>query len=238
MTDILDDRLVALAKRFETKDFINDDPSQFMHRYSDPLQQERAAFIAASLSYGSRKQFIPKIDFLLQKDTLLGDGCMLADNDECFYRLHTNRMVNRFLSVMDEIWAEYGSLGGMMRKNNVHTALDAVTLITSYFAQRNASHLVPKNSKSSCKRVCMFLRWMVRDNSPVDLGLWSDFIDKDSLIIPLDTHVIQEARRLGLLTSATGSMNTALKLSKRMKEFFPGDPTRGDYALFGLGVAE
>ena len=82
----------------------------------------------------------------------------------------------------------------------------------------------------------MFLRWMVRDNSPVDLGLWSDLIDKSTLIIPMDTHVLQEAERLGLITSKCTSMSAAMKLSQKLSEIWPDDPTKGDFALFGLGV--
>ena len=82
----------------------------------------------------------------------------------------------------------------------------------------------------------MFLRWMVRDNSPVDLGLWNDIIDKRTLIIPMDTHVVQEAMRLGLLKSKSTSMSNAMKLSNRLRDIFPEDPLKGDFALFGLGV--
>ena len=77
---------------------------------------------------------------------------------------------------------------------------------------------------------------MVRDGSPVDLGLWSSFIDKRSLIIPMDTHVLQEANRLGLITSKTASMAAARKLTARLAEIFPDDPLKGDFALFGYGV--
>jgi len=224
------ERLIALAEKYETADFIKDDPSQFMHRYSTSQEQERAAFIAAALSYGSRKQFIPKIQYIL-------DGGIIPDNDDCFYRLHTNRMVHRFLEVTDRIYAEYGSILGMMKANDVHTGIDAVKLITGYFADKGASDLIPKNTQSACKRVCMFLRWMVRDNSPVDLGLWSNQIDKSTLIMPMDTHVLQEAEKLGLIKSRSGSMSTAIKLTNKIKEIFPSDPLKADFALFGLGVS-
>ena len=82
----------------------------------------------------------------------------------------------------------------------------------------------------------MYLRWMVRDNSPVDLGLWKDFIDKRTLIMPLDTHVIQESMKLKLLDNKTSSMKTAMNLTEKMKEIFPDDPLKGDFALFGYGV--
>jgi len=221
--------LIALAEKYETADFLPADPSQFMHRYSTQKEQERAAFIAAALSYGSRKQFLPKIDMILS-------GKAIPDNDECFYRMHTNRMIRKFLSVIDGIEAEHGSLGEWMMAHKVHTGMEALTLITSHFAAYGASDLIPKNTQSSCKRLCMFLRWMVRDNSPVDLGLWANQIDKRTLIMPMDTHVLQEATKLGLISSKTGSMATARKLTNRLKEIFPDDPLKGDFALFGLGV--
>jgi uncharacterized protein (TIGR02757 family) len=82
----------------------------------------------------------------------------------------------------------------------------------------------------------MFLRWMVRDNSPVDLGLWSSFVDKRTLIMPMDTHVVSEAVKLNLLTSRCASMNAARRLTEAMREVFPTDPLKGDFALFGYGV--
>ena len=82
----------------------------------------------------------------------------------------------------------------------------------------------------------MFLRWMVRDDSPVDLGLWKDIIDKRTLIIPMDTHVMQEANRLGLISCKTASMSSAIKLTNKLREIFPDDPLKGDFALFGVGV--
>ena len=84
----------------------------------------------------------------------------------------------------------------------------------------------------------MFLRWMVRQNSPVDLGIWN-WYPQSELLIPLDVHVMQEGIRLGLLPkNATASKKTAEILTKKMAEIFPGDPVRGDFALFGLGVDE
>ena len=77
---------------------------------------------------------------------------------------------------------------------------------------------------------------MVRQNSPVDLGLWKWYPQAD-LLIPLDVHVMQETQKLGLLPpKATASRKTAIQLTKQMEQFFPGDPARADYALFGLGV--
>ena len=98
------------------------------------------------------------------------------------------------------------------------------------------SAIVPKGRTSANKRIHMFLRWMVRRNSTVDLGFW-DWADPASLLIPLDIHVMQEAAKLGLIPEcATASRKTAELLTSALAEVFPGDPCRGDFALFGLGV--
>jgi uncharacterized protein (TIGR02757 family) len=77
---------------------------------------------------------------------------------------------------------------------------------------------------------------MVRDNSPVDLGLWAEKIPRTSLIMPMDTHVLTEAGKLGLVQSRTASMAAARRLTAKMAEIFPDDPLKGDFALFGYGV--
>ena len=79
---------------------------------------------------------------------------------------------------------------------------------------------------------------MVRDNSPVDYGLWSDWFDKASLIVPLDVHVLRQARNLGLVRSNAGTMRTALEITARLAAVFPGDPCKGDFALYGLGAGK
>ena len=96
--------------------------------------------------------------------------------------------------------------------------------------------IVPKNTQSACKRVCLFLRWMVRSNSPVDLGLWADFIDRRTLIMPLDTHVLRQSRNFGLIEGCSATMSMAQKLTAALTEVFPEDPLKGDFALFGYGV--
>ena len=82
----------------------------------------------------------------------------------------------------------------------------------------------------------MYLRWMVRRNSPVDLGLWNWYSPAD-LILPLDTHVIQESIRLGLIPEkSSATLKTARAVTNSLKEIWQDDPCKGDFALFGLGV--
>lgn len=250
--------LKSLAAKYENKEFLIGDPSWFMHQVAGDSNKEFLAFIASALSYGSRKQFLPKIQYLLDdihSCTNKSEGSNMPSdlvaqwllsgryskvvpcNDECFYRLYSNRTFYMFLKALADIIREYGSLKELVRrKASTRKAIDAIEVITSEFYERESMGVIPKNTTSSCKRVCMFLRWMVRDKSPVDLGIWSDIIDRQSLIIPMDTHVVQEAIRLGLTTSKATTMSAAIKLTETIKEAFPEDPLLGDFALFGLGV--
>ncbi len=232
------------AERYETEDFIKGDPSWFMHQVEGDWNKEVTAFLASCLSYGNRKQFMPKIQFFL--DVSHGDvynwvlkGCFkndIPDNDkQCFYRLYTQHTMFVLLDALRQMLEKYGSIGNFV-KSKATDCLSAVDAITGYFSGKGIKTIIPKDASSACKRICMFIRWMVRDNSPVDLGLWSGFIDKRTLIIPMDTHVLQEARRFGLISNKNVSMSVALKLTQKLAEIFPDDPTKGDFALFGYGV--
>lgn len=243
MSDI-NQLLIRYAAQYETADFLPQDPSWFMHQVEGTENKEVTAFIASSLSYGSRKQFMPKIQALL--DMANGDmydwisnGRFIKDipddADKCFYRLYSCHVMYLFFKALQVMLKQYGSIGTFIREQATD-GLSAIKAITGYFAACNIETIIPKSTTSACKRLCMFLRWMVRDGSPVDLGLWSSFIDKRTLIIPLDTHVLQEAYKLGLIESKTASISTAIKLTKRLAEVFPDDPLKGDFALFGYGV--
>ena len=164
------ERLKELAEKYETRDFLNGDPSWFMHQVEGKLNQETFAFIASCLSYGSRKQFFPKIQYILDcsegnvyewvKEGRFEDN--IPDNETCYYRLYTNSLMNNFLRAYRELILEYNSLGEYLSRNSVKTGIQAIEMITSYFSSHGIKVIVPKDSKSSCKRVCMFLRWMVR----------------------------------------------------------------------------
>lgn len=236
-------RIIALADKYETADFLKADPSCFMHCVEGADNREAMAFIASCLSYGSRRQFFPKIQSLL--DASHGDvhrwvqsgawRTAVPDTAGCFYRLYTFHDMCCLLAAYEMMLGEYGRMKEYVRLNAA-TGAEAVLAICRYFAAHGASKVVPRNAVSACKRVCMFLRWMVRTGSPVDLGLWQDIIDRRTLIMPLDTHVLQEACAMGLLSSRTASMSAARRLTEAMLEVFPDDPLRADFALFGLGV--
>ena len=233
------------AERFENKDFIEGDPSWFMHQVKGDDNQETMAFIAQAVSYGSRKQFMPKIKMLLDHSggevyKWVADGAfndIVRRASACCYRLYSSEMLKSLRTAYRRMISEYGSMGGFLHSHS-HDTLSAIEALTSYFSAKGSKGIVPLNAKSSCKRLCMFLRWMVRDNSPVDLGLWSGFIDRKTLIMPLDVHVMRQSVGFGLLKAKTATMSTAIRLTDVMRQIFPDDPLKGDFALFGLGVTQ
>lgn len=244
-------KLLPLVNKYEVLDFLNGDPSWFMHQVIGERNQETIAFIASCLSYGSRNVFMPRIQYLLdcsrnEPYEWIKSGKYKLDipnDDTCFYRLYTNAMMYNLFNALQAMYEMYGDMKNFIRCHTGHNddnyqleAIEAIEAICHYFQEQEAVRIVPKNASSSCKRVCMFLRWMVRTDSPVDLGIWSDLIRLRSLIMPLDTHVIQQSLQLGLITSKTTSMSVARKLTDKLLEIFPDDPLKADFALFGYGV--
>lgn len=236
----LKNKLHRLADRYEVPGFTEEDPSQFLRWYEPDSGRgtvsdvEAASFIAAMLAFGNRKQFIPKIrQILTTADSSSGSiskwltsGAYKKDfpaGTAKFYRFYSFDDMQVFFGELACILKESGTLGEYFKNKDLSTIFPK-------------SAIVPKGRTSANKRVHMFLRWMVRRNSPVDLGLWT-WADPASLIIPLDTHVMQEAVNLGLIPpTAAASRKTAERLTAALAEVFPGDPCRGDFALFGLGV--
>lgn len=206
------EELRLLAEKYETIEFLQGDPSWFMHQVKGRKNQETMAFIASCLSYGNRKAFCAKLQNILsfthgEPYKWVKEGAFLydiPDDTKSFYRLYSNKMMRGFLVALQEMFNNYGSLREYIYQYTKasHTkpiykaaAFSAIEALCYYFSAYGFMGIIPQNTTSSCKRLCMFLRWMVRDHSAVDLGIWSDFIDKKTLIIPLDTHVLQQSMR-------------------------------------------
>lgn len=244
--------LVELAARYETKGFLLKDPSQFMHRFDEAVEQELIAFIAANLAFGRREQILKHVELILSdmNNSKLKPSqwivkqkykLFFAQGNKSFYRMFTHDSMILFFDVLKMMIEKSGSLGEFVKTQCNTQACDVPLCqqIASFFPAD--CNLIPHTKESSCKRINMFLRWMVRDNSPVDLGLWK-WIDKKMLLMPMDTHVMQQACELeflnrtssGKIPSAT--MKNCIMLTNRLKEFFPEDPVKADFALFGYGV--
>ena len=249
--DGLESKLVSLANKYEIPSFCNDDPSQFLCWYKKSTADiEAASFLAAMLAFGSRTQFIPKIRQILEAadkasgsiSAWLKTGTYKKDfpkGSKKFYRFYSYDDMQIFFDELAAILTTSKTMGEYFKTRWKEASSRQPTPHLSDIIGQGfpKSKIVPKGKSSANKRTHMFLRWMVRQNSPVDLGLWKWYPQAD-LLIPLDVHVMQEAQKLGLLpANATSSRKTAITLTKKMDEVFPGDPARADFALFGLGVA-
>ena len=237
------------AAKYETADFFQggSDPSCFMHEVAaakGDANREATAFVASAFSFGSIGQFVPKVRGIVQLasgdvDGWIRSGAFLRHvppGGKSFYRFVTYSNLRSFLSAYRALMNAHGTLGEYVRAHGDGTGLGAVKAICAAFRGSDSGYLVPVDATSACKRVCMFLRWMVRGPSPVDLGLWKGFIDRRTLVVPLDTHVLAQAVELGLATSRNASMHAALRLTESLAEAFPDDPLKGDFALFGHGL--
>ena len=242
----LAEKLRRLAAAYETEAFMVDDPVGCVGGGCTcaGAGYETAAFVAAALSYGSRKQFLPKIRWLFERAGGDVHGWVLsgewkptfrADDGYSFYRVFSCGAMHGFLAELQGILLRHGSLGTCLQEAGVRDGPGAVEALVAAFGGR-AAPIVPKDTTSACKRLCLFLRWMVRDGSPVDSGLWSGWIDKRTLLVPLDVHVLRQAERLHLVRSRSATMRTAERLTARLAEVFPDDPCKGDFALYGLGA--
>ena len=142
------------------------------------------------------------------------------------FQLRFNQAVEEFNAIYDETSKNGGKLSKLQRP----ILADVVSAAFPH------ASIVPKGKNTANKRIHMFLRWMVRSGSPVDLGFWSWYSPAE-LLIPLDVHVMEEGIRLGALPeNARATRKTAIQLTQSLKEIWPTDPCKGDFALFGLGV--
>jgi len=260
MNEEMINQLRVLADKYETEDFIKKDPSQFMHNYSDVINQEIAAFVAANLAFGRRDQILLHVNQILQEagyspyDWIMKESYtkMFVLGDKSFYRMYTHNSMLSFFDTIKNMLNTSGSIGEHLHKRWIDSCNSEYDLVKGYTNKPLLCHvisrefssdcnLIPHTVESSSKKLNMLIRWMVRDSSPVDLGLWT-WYDKKDLLIPLDTHVMQEATRFELIAKTkTGkiqgaTIKTAIALTDVLREAFQDDPVRGDFALFGLGV--
>lgn len=253
----LTEKLKILAEKYENPQFIIADPVQFPHRFTNTNDREVMAFIASSLAFGKRSQILNHIELIckdFEKKSVSPSQWIkekqyesfFPENDSSFYRVFTNKNLRKMCAVLNSILKENETLGEFFLKEyKKNPEMPLYQTVRKPFCGENkeCGSLIPYTKQSCCKRLQLFLRWMVRSDSPVDFGLWQ-WYDKKNLIMPLDVHVLQESERLGLFGNPGNSLNTkpaatiktAEKLTAIMSQIWPEDPLKGDYALFGLGV--
>ncbi len=240
-----------LAEKYENTDFIKDDPIQFPHKYDKTKEDcEISGFISSLLAYGNRKVFIKKLNELFTNiaqdepyNFILNfeQGALKDFN----YRFGTTEDFNEIFKVLRTLYEKDGGLETLFKYGYENPVNDNMFIpVTDYFYSRfsketsqGAYFMIPNPRKGGAmKRMCMYLRWMVR-KGPVDFGIWN-FMKPSELLIPLDTHVARLSREMGLLTRKANDFKSVLEITSNLKKFNPEDPVKYDFAMFGYGVNE
>lgn len=247
----IEELLNSEARRINNPDFIERDPVQFPRRFSKLEDIELVSFLASMIAWGNRKMIckdIEKMLFIMDNspyDYMIDKGYEDLDPRMNIHRTFFAEHLQHFLRGMREIYSKYGSLDAFAKANKVGKeeapAWKLVELINQVLESANGntcSRCLPLNLKNSAlKRVNMALRWLVRDDGIVDIGVWKS-IPKRKLYIPLDVHVGNVSRELGLLTRKANDRKSVEELTEVLRGLNPEDPAIYDFALFGIGIGE
>jgi uncharacterized protein (TIGR02757 family) len=242
------------VQEYNQPDFITLDPVSIPHRFSKKQDIEIAGFIAATLAWGQRKTIINKcLELLAMMDNAPYDFIINHQESDLkpFLRFK-HRTFNDidtlyFIYFFTEFYQKHASLEEAFCMGWNDSADVMETLLSNFHdrffqeadaPQRTRKHVATPRRKAACKRINMFLRWMVRqDKQGVDFGIWKK-IKPYQLICPCDLHVDRVARKLGLISRKQTDWLTAMELTRNLRKFDPQDPVKYDFALFGLGVSE
>ncbi|UCS95506.1 TIGR02757 family protein [Echinicola marina] len=250
----LKDFLEEKTAFYNQPDFITLDPISIPHRFSRKQDIEIAGFFAATLAWGQRKTIINKCLELMEMMDNAPYDFMLnhKESDLKPFLDFKHRTFNDidtlwFISFFKDFFSHHESLEEAFVlgwRNEADIMGELLSNFHEFFfkdpnaPQRSRKHVATPKRKAACKRINMFLRWMVRrDDKGVDFGIW-DKIKPFQLICPCDLHVDRVARKLGLIERKQTDWLTALELTERLRGFDPDDPVKYDFALFGLGVEE
>ncbi len=242
------------AARYNTPDFIASDPISIPHRFSRLQDIEIMGLWTAVLAWGQRKTIINKANELVERMDGAPYDFILHHVPEERQRLmdfkHRTFQTTDTLYFLEFLQDYYRRHDTLEMAFAAHLSPGDITVekaLTGFHEQffslpdapsRTTKHIATPARRSSCKRLNMFLRWMVRrDAQGVDFGLWSQ-IRSSQLVIPLDVHVERVSRRMGLLQRPQTDWQAALELTENLRRYDAEDPVRYDFALFGIGVLE
>jgi uncharacterized protein (TIGR02757 family) len=251
-TEALGVFLDAKVRQYNRPGFIEADPISIPHRFSRLQDIEISGFWAAMLAWGQRRTILNKCDELLARM----DGAPYdfvrhhQEHDRRRFLDFKHRTFNAtdtlyFLEFFQQYYRTHDTLetafSQYLHPDDATTERALAGFHTQFFSlpdapPRTRKHVATPARKSSCKRLNMFLRWMVRrDSAGVDFGCWTR-IRPNQLVCPCDVHVERVARYLGLIQRRPTDWLTAVELTDALRRFDPADPVKYDFALFGLGV--
>lgn len=242
------------VKKVEKPSYLEDDPILFMHTFEEKEDQILAGFFAALFAWGRRDIVINKTAELLERmgnkpaDFIRG----FTENDIKVFEGFKHRTfkpidIYWLVKILQTILLKHNSFENFwsycynqsieQNRNLIAVFNEEFFALCPEVTQRTRKHISNPEKNSSSKRLYLYLKWAIRSESPVDLGLM-DFMPASELMIPLDVHVARQARKLGLLTRTYNDWKAVVELTQSLRELDPQDPTKYDYALFGLGVNE
>lgn len=250
LKNFLDKRL----KMYETPAFIEEDPISIPHGFQKKQDIEIIGFWAAVLAWGQRKTIINKCRELLDMMGNAPHDFVLNHSEEALrpfedfkHRTFNGTDALYFISFFRDYYQNHESLeeifSASVKRNDLTVENGLKALHERFFSlpyapDRTRKHVATPARKSACKRLNMFLRWMVRPSDKgVDFGIWEQ-IKRNQLVCPLDVHVDRVARKVGLLKRKQNDWAAALELTNELRQLRPRDPVAYDFALFGLSAYE
>ena len=247
----LKDFLESKVIQYNTKKFIGTDPIQVPHMFSNKYDIEISSFLTSTIAWGNRKSIIKNANRLMQlmdyspyEFVINHDQSDLKVFNGFVHRTFNSVDAKQFIKSLKNIYINYGGIETIFNKYSDKDSLQfAIHKFKTHFfeiehTERTKKHISDPIKNSAAKRINMFLRWMVRPNeSGVDFGIW-DSISTSQLSCPLDIHSGKVARKLGLLQRKQNDNKALKELDRNLRKFDKNDPTKYDFALFGLGVFE
>ncbi|MCF8363039.1 MAG: TIGR02757 family protein [Prolixibacteraceae bacterium] len=237
-------------QQYNVPDFIPDDPVSIPHQFDKKEDIEIAGFLSATIAWGNRRSIIKNANTLMKEMGYFPHEFIMnaSEKDLEAFRHFVHRTFNGtdtvfFLKSLQNIYKNHNGLEAVFLRgyNEGQNLCVALQYFRSVFLEishekRTEKHVANVMKKSSGKRLCMFLRWMVRnDNRSVDFGLWNE-IPASALMMPLDVHTGTVSRKLGLLQRKQNDWQAVEELTAALREFDAVDPVKYDFALFGMGV--
>lgn len=238
--------LEELYARYNCREYVHPDPLEFLYNYSNARDVEIAGLIASSLAYGNVKQILKSVDKVLSW-LAPSPYNYLKKTDHPLMQKHFKNFKHRFtkgddisylLSGIKSALEKHGSLENCFLaglKKEHETVIEALSAFKNHLDLDLDLNLLPSPHKgSACKRLNLFLRWMVRKDS-VDLGIWRK-VPKRKLIVPLDTHMHKIGLKLGFTKRKQANMKTAIEITRAFAKYAPDDPVKYDFVLTRFGI--
>ncbi len=228
-----------LIAEYNNMRYFATDPVAVVRRCTTQRDIEVMGIVCSWLALGNRNQIFKKCcmayDLMAAKPYEYLMSCQwreYKDSDINFYRMFFYRDFHDLMQSFYNVYQQYDTLEEaiIVRNEELGIRNEYLSALISLLHANG----IPCNTKSACKRLCLFLRWMIRRDGIVDLGVWQQ-LDPADLFIPLDVHVNRVARQQGLLTRTSADMRAVQELTVNCKKLYPDDPAIMDFALFGVG---